>query len=111
MITIELIDESKSRSEKPAHRIYEYNYHIEDKYYNPVRMLVENQRDDLLRAARDARLLNKAKRHRQAVDVRRYVDRVITGLVDLIERSVRRLGYLHTPEASQRYAARKPGEE
>lgn len=94
MITIELIDESKSRSEKPAHRTHEYSYHIQDKYYDPVRMLVENQHDDLLRAAQDARLLQRNQRDRLAIDRRRYVRQAISAVRNLVERSVRRLGYL-----------------
>ena len=94
MITIELIDESQSRSEKPAHRTHEYSYHIQDKYYDPVRMLVENQRDDLLRAAHDARLLKRDKREWLAIDGRRFARQAIAAVRNLVERSVRRLGYL-----------------
>lgn len=94
MITIELIDERQSRSEKPAHRTHEYSYQSQDKYYDPVRMLVENQRDDLLRAAHDARLLKTARKDRPAINIRRYLGQAISAVGNLVERSVRRLGYL-----------------
>lgn len=98
MITIDVNDGQKSRSEKPAHRIQQNAGNINDAYYDnnacydPKYAVVQNQYNALHQAAQNARLLKAAKRQDQGVGEQREVASKRPKIFALVLRYVRLLG-------------------
>lgn len=94
MITIDVIDENRSRSEKPSYRTDEYSAFVDHRSYDPVHLVLENQRSRMLQAAHTARILKTSKRNNLAIEVQRWMQNTKGEMLTLIERYARRLGYL-----------------
>lgn len=98
MITIDVNDGQKSRSEKPAYRIERNagkinNAHYDNNaYYDPKYAVVQNQYNALHQAAQNARLLKAAKRQDQSIPGPRKVAGKRSKIFDLALRYVRLLG-------------------
>jgi hypothetical protein len=94
MITIDMIDENQSRSEKPYYRTDEYSAYVDHRIYDPVHVVLENQRNRLLQAAHTARILKTSRRNNLAIEVQRWMQKTKGEMITLVERYARRLGYL-----------------
>jgi hypothetical protein len=98
MITIDVNDGQKSRSEKPADRLRQNAgninnaHYINNAYYDPKYAVVQNQYNALHQAAQTARLLKAAKRQDQGIGEKRSVARKGAGIFALALRYVRLLG-------------------
>ncbi|HZD58065.1 MAG TPA: hypothetical protein VE136_15145 [Anaerolineales bacterium] len=98
MITKDVNDGQKSRSEKPAYRIERNagninNAHYDnDAFYDAKYAVVQNQYNALHQAAQNARLLKAAKKQDQSVREQRKVARKGSRIFDLALRYVRLLG-------------------
>lgn len=95
MITIDLIDEHQARAEKLAYRNRGNADQIDYRHYHAAHILNENRREELLRAAQAARLLQAAKRNAPAIDRPRLLENIKAALLDLAARTARRIGYSH----------------
>jgi len=93
MITIDLIDEHQARAEKLAYRIRGNADQIDYRHYHAAHILNENRRKELLRAAQAARLLQAARRNAPALDRPRLLQNIKAGLLNLAQRTARRVGY------------------
>jgi hypothetical protein len=93
MITIDVNDGQKSRSEKPAYRIEQNAGNIDNAHYDPKYAVVQNQYNALYHAAQNARLLKSAKRqHHQDIGEQRKAARKGSRIFALALRYVKLLG-------------------
>lgn len=93
MITIDLIDEHQDRAEKLAYRNRGNEDQIDYRHYHAAHILNENRREELRRAAQAARLLKAARRNAPALDRPRLLENIKAGLLNLAQRTARRVGY------------------
>ena len=98
MITIDVNDGQKSRSEKPADRLGQNAgninnaHYVNNAYYDPKYAVVQNQYNALHQAAKNARLLKAAKRRDQGVGEQRMVASKRPRIFALALRYVKLLG-------------------
>jgi hypothetical protein len=98
VITIDVNDGQKSRSEKPAYRIeqnagkIDNSHNYNNAHYDPKYAVVQNQYNALHRAAQNARLLKATKRRDQGVGEPRMVASKRPRILALALRYVKLLG-------------------
>lgn len=92
MITIDLIDEHVSQSERPIIKTQAMSHNAHIGKYEHVYAVVQKQHHDLLRAAHTARLLKGAKNGGLAIEVQRFFERKKVEVFTLAERYASRSG-------------------
>ena len=92
MKTINLNEEFVSQTERPLNRRTPTSYTIDIGRYDHVYSVIQNQHQDLLRAAHNSRLLKRASGEGLAVEVQRYLEQMRVEVFTLAERYASRAG-------------------
>jgi len=92
MITIDLNEEFVSQPDRSLNRRNPTSYTVDIGRYDPVYSVIQKQRQDLLRAAHNARLLKHDSGEGLAVEVQRYIEKMRVEVFTLAERYASRAG-------------------